>query len=261
MTRELWDYDSHSHRVILNVGRRQRRDISIASNILNRPRLVVLVVMITMLIMLFLKEARSVLISGPHFEIQDIILENTNLITKDILKLKGDKGIFDVSTKEIVRMLEKDPDIDKAVVEKILPGTLKIIINERIPYARLDIKGKEYLIDRNGRVLLRERSGINIPTINGIKTREPFSRELYNILDVLSSGEDLGLGRFIEINKINFYSENFISLNTREHITIKLKLAAVSEQLDKLLFVLNDAQSKGRLLKEVDLRFRDVYVE
>lgn len=263
MIREPWDYDRHSHRVILNVSRRQRRDISIASNLLNRPRVVVLFVVIAVLIMLFLKEARQVLASSPQFMIQDIILENTNLITKDILKLEDTRGLFSISTKEIVNILKKDPDVESVCVEKILPGTLKIIINERIPYARL----QEHLIDSKGVVLWRERPGVSVPAISGLKIKKLVSGELctvpelQTILDILHTGDKVGWGRFIEINRIELDDEDSISIYTRERILVRLKPDNINEQLDRLMFVLNDAQRKGRLIRVVDLRFKDVYVE
>lgn len=263
MVREPWDFDHHSHKVILNVGRRQRRDISIASNLLNRPRVVVLVVVIIVLIMLFLKEARSILASSPQFIIRDIILENTGLITKDILKLEDDKGIFDISTKKITRTLNKDPDIESVIVEKVLPSTLKIIINERIPYARL----QEYLIDSKGMVLWRERPGVSVPTITGLNIKKLVPgelctvHELQTILDILHTGEEVGWGRLIEVNKVEFNNEDSVTIYTRERISIRLKLDNVHEQLDRLIFVLRDVQKKGRLVKFVDLRFKEVYVE
>lgn len=277
MIREPWDYDYYSHKVILNVGAdrsSRRRERNIGTGLLNRPRLVVLIVVITILLGLFLKEARSVLASNPQFIIQDVILENTNLINKDtlydILKMDSPKGIFNVSANEIARILEKDPDIEGAVVEKILPGTLKIIISERVPYARLDIDGKEYYIDYNGILLWRKREKGSIPVIAGLKIN-PATRwtsgescmvpELENILNVLRTGDSLGWGGFIEPVSVRVINEDYISIYTRERILIKLKLDNIDKRLDKLMVVLNDARKKGRLIKMVDLRFKDVYVE
>lgn len=273
MTKEPWDYDYHSHRVILNVGRnsfyRGRRK-SIDVGILNRPRLVVLIIVITILFILFLKEARTVLASNPHFLVQDIVLENTGLIDKgmiyDILNLDEPIGLFSVSTDKIARLLEKDPDIEKAVVEKILPGTIKITIKERSAYAKLDIDGKRYYIDRNGRVLFRQREDVSIPIIYGLKIDNPMPGELCNtpeldcILTILQTGQEVGWDRFIEPVEVR-KSGDSILINTRERILVKLKMADIKEQLDRLIFVLGDVQRKGRVVKIVDLRFRDVYVE
>lgn len=286
MTREPWDYDSRSHKVILNVGResfrRGRQERSISTILLNRPRLVVLIVIITILFILFLKEARSVLASNPQFMVQDIVLENTDLINKDvvydILKLDSPRCLFNISTNKIVRLLKKDPDIESAIVERILPGTIKIIIKERSAYAILNIGGKKYYIDRNGILLFREREDATIPTIYGLKidpARGEASNGVYklvpgelcnvpeldNILNILRTGEGIGWNKFIEPVEVRVSSGDSISINTRERILVKLKMTDTEEQLNKLMFVLNDAQRRGKLIETVDLRFKDVYVE
>ncbi len=276
MIREPWDYDHHSHKVILNVGvdrfsRRQRREISITSNLLNRPRLIVLIIIISILFGLFLKETKSVLASNPQFIIKDIILENTNIISKDILndilKLENNKGLFNISTKEIVKILKKDPDVESAAVEKILPTTLKITINERVPYFGLDVGGRKYFIDKNGIVLLRDRISGSIPIITGLKIdrlvpgESCMVPELGKILNILRTGDNLGCGRFIEILRLDVENEDFASIYTRERIKIKLKLDNISDRLNKLMIILNDVQRKGKPIKTVDLRFNDAYVE
>lgn len=276
MIREPWDYDRHSHRVILNVGldrysRRQRKEIRITSNLLNRPRLVVLIAIVAILIALFLKEAKSVLAYNPQFVIQDIILENTGLIDKnilaDILKIETKKGLFDISTNKIVKILQRDPDIKSAIVEKILPGTLKIRIKERVAYLRLDIGEEEYLIDNSGVVLLREMGNGSVPVINGLKMKKLIPGEscmvpeLENILNILQIGDSLGWGKFMEISKIDVHSEEYISIYAKERILVKLKMDNICDRLNKLMVVLNDVQRKGKLIKVVDLRFKDAYVE
>lgn len=276
MTKEFWDYDNHSHRVILNVGqgwsgRKSRKERNISSNLLNRPRMVVLIIIIIILSLLLLKESRSVLVSNPQFVIQDVIFESTGLITKemlyDILKLNSDERIFNISTNRIAKILEKDPDIKDAVVEKILPGTLKIKIKEKEPYAKLNIDEKFYYIDDKGALLYRDRSNKNLPVIIGVKIDKPVLGEscvvpeLEDILSILHLGDDIGWGKFIMPVKLEVINGEYILVNTREYIMIKLKLKDVREQLEKLLVILNDVQKKGRLIKIVDLRFKDVYME
>lgn len=276
MIKESWDYDRHSHKVILNVGpdrysRRRRREIRITSNLLNRPRLVVLIAIIAILIALFLKEAKSVLAYNPQFIIQDIILENTGLIDKNILasilKTETKMGLFSISTNKIVKILEKDPDIEGVTVEKVLPGTLKIKIKERVPYIALHIEGEEHLIDNSGVVLLRKRGDWPVPVIYGLKIKKLIPGEscivpeLENILNILRIGDSIGWGKFIEIRKIDVHNEDYISIYAKERILVKFKMDNICDRLNKLMVVLNDVQRKGKLVKIVDLRFKDVYVE
>lgn len=276
MTKEFWDYDIHSHRVILNVGqgwsdRKNRKERSISPNLLNRPRVVVLVVIIIILSLLLLKESRLVLAQNPQFIIHDVIFESTGLITEemlhDILKLNNGEKLFNISTNRIAKILGKDPDVEGAIVEKILPSTLKIKIKEKEPYAKLNIDEKFYYIDGKGTLLFRDRSDKNLPVIIGVKLDKLIPGEscmvpaIEDILNILHLGEDIGWGKFIQPVKLEIINGEYILVNTREHIMIKLKLKDIREQLEKLLVILNDIQKKGRLIKIVDLRFKDVYME
>jgi cell division septal protein FtsQ len=277
MIREPWNYDRRSHKVILRVdnnwaSKRSKKSKSIESNLLNRPRVVVLSVVIIVFSFLLLKEARSVLVSNPQFIVQDIVVENdSNIVTKDvineILNSETGKAIVSVSPNEISRILKKDPDVENVIVEKILPGTLKINIKERVPYAKLNIAKKTYLIDNNGVVLSRDRVCDSIPVISGFFSDQPVSGEVYggkefaNVLNVLREGENTGWGKFIEITAIDVQNQENITLHTRERILIKLKIDDLQDRLTKLLAILENSQNKNKMIKIVDLRFKDAYVE
>jgi cell division protein FtsQ len=277
MIREPWNYDRKSHKVILKVdnewaSKRSRKSKNINSNLLNHPRLFVLSVIVVVFSFLLLKEARSVLASNPQFVVQDIVIENSdNLITKevinDILNIKAGETLLNISPKKTLQILKKDPDIEDVQAERIFPGTLKISIKERLPYAKLNIDGKTYLIDKSGVILGRERQCRDIPVISGCFQTAPVPGEIYkdnilkNILDVLYIGENMGWGNFIEITSIDVKSEKNIILHTRERILVRLNMDNLEERLKRLIAILEDSQKKEKIIKTVDLRFKDVYVE
>lgn len=277
MPKELCGYDYHSHKVIFNVGhdwslRRNKRGRDINHSILNRPRAVVLFIVITVFLFLFLKEARTVLANNPQFAINDIVVENINVIKKEeivnnILKPDDGKGLFSVSTKEIVKLLKRDPDIDNVVVERVLPGTLKIRICERIPYARLEMPDSGCIIDNKSVVLLRERQCEPVPVISGLPKIDITAGErcsgkkLEDAVGILREADNAGLGRFVEITRMDVSDDKNIFLSTRERIFIKIKVDNIRDKLDKLMLILTDAERKNQNIKLVDLRFKDAYVE
>lgn len=278
MVKEPWDYDHRSHQVILNVrgdrhGRRRRRKTNGAgSSLLNRPRVVVLGVVLVVLLFAFLREARFVLATSSQFRIQHILIENTKLIDQatliELLHLKGANSIFGVSAKELSRRLEKDPDIENAIVEKGYPDTIRIVVNERMPYARIRVDNKERLIDYNGIVLWRNQEWKNsVPLVLGVEADkvvpgEPCSDDVLNkALGILRRGDQCGWGRFIEIVEIDVRDFNKIVINTREKVSILIKLEDVKKQLDDLTSVLTDVQRRGKIIRKVDLRYKDVYVK
>lgn len=280
MVKEPWDYDSRSHQVILNVRgdrhgrRRKKRANGTEPSLLNRPRVVVLGVVLTILIFSFLREARSVLISNPRFKIQQILIENTELLDQtsliQILDLKGntEDTLFSVSAKELSRRLEKDPDIESAIVEKKFPDTLRVVVKERIPYARIRVEEKEHLIDYNGIALWRKRERDNLPPlVLGVGKAKIIPGELYSdailagALNILRTGGRCGLGRFIEIAEIDMRDLNRIVIQTRERILITMNQGDIEAQFNKLILVLANSQRRGKIIKKVDLRYKDVYVQ
>ena len=279
MVKEPWDYDSKSHRVILNVRgdryerRRRRKTNDAGPSLLNSPRVVVLVIILTVLVFIFLREARFVLAYNPQFKIQHIQIENTKLISQaaliQLLDLERNAdSIFSVSAKELSLRLEKDPDIESVIVEKRFPDTLRIIVNERVPYAKIRLNSRDRLIDYNGIVLWRELEGNRlIPLILGVEIDKLVPGEpcpdgiLENALEILRIGDQCGCRRFIEITEIDMRGLNKVVINTRERILIMMKLEDVKRQLEKLMLVLADCERRGKAIRKVDLRYKDVYVQ
>lgn len=277
MIKEPWFHDRRKSKMIMRAktarsSRRKDREIGISNTLLNRPRLVVLIIIIGVLTALFLKEARLILANNPQFIIERIIIENTNLLSKgavkDILKLKGDKGFFNVSTKDIARKLEKDPDIGSVTVEKVFPDTLKITINERIPYIRMDIDGKEYSVDYNGVILQRNKSDSSIPKVNGLEITNMLpgdtctDLELKTLLSLLRAGDSLGWDRFIEPTEIDVYNDGEeVWIYTRERIMIKMKMDNYHGRIKKIITVLRNVMQERKIINTIDIRFKEVYVK
>ena len=277
MLRESWNYDHKSHQVILNVrkdkyGRRQKRKTNnSSSSLLNRPRVVVLIVVLVVLVFTFLREVRYVLATNSQFKIQHVEIENTELLDKaalrQLLNLEETDNLFSVSAKEFSRRLMEDPDIESVVVEKKFPDTLRIIVNERMPYVRVMPGDNEYFLDSNGMVLLRKWEGVSVPLVLGVEKDKMIPGEaccdsiLESALEIFRIGDKCGWGRFIEVKEMNMRDLNKILVTTRERISLIMKLDDINSQVEKLILVLADSERRGKIIRKVDLRYRDVYVQ
>ena len=97
---------------------------------------------------------------------KDVEIENIHYIDEshllDKLKTNDINGLFSMSAKNISRKLEEDPDIESVVVEKQFPGTLRIIVKERTPYAEIWVDDSEYFLDYYGIVLWREQENASL---------------------------------------------------------------------------------------------------
>lgn len=75
---------------------------------------------------------------------------------KDLVKALGVGGgdsILSFNTASAQRRIEELPWIREAEVMRLLPSTLHVIIAERRAYARWQLNGKTYLIDRDGSMI------------------------------------------------------------------------------------------------------------
>lgn len=276
--RDMWEYDYKDRRVILNVksprlGRRRSRGFSMAGTaILNRPRIVVMGTVIIVLIFAFLREARSMFAGNLEFRIQNIEIENTRLIDKksimQMLDFKTENNLFGFSAKALARKIMKDPDIENVIIEKKFPDTLKVEVHERKPYIRIAAGEVEYLADYNAVVLIRQSAEKDkLPLVLGISKDEVIpgavssSQNLETALFILKEVRCSRLSRFIEVKEIDAGSPSKISIKTRERIKIEMKRNEIKEQLQKLLFILSENEAQGRMIKKIDLQYKDAYAE
>ena len=277
MVGTLWDYDDSSHRVMLRTDtyrsnrRRKRRSEQITVSLLNRPRLIVLVVILVALVFLFLREGRYALANYTQFQIERVIIGkakyiNTSTINK-LLRIKNSDTLLNVSAKKLAERLEKDPDIVKVSVEKEFPRTIKISIKERFPSIRVKTNNGVKYFDSQGILLMRSPENIYTPLVMGLnldklKTGELCSdADLATVLKIVNTGKKLQLDNYLSVNRVYMSSPNRIELKTKERITIVMKDKDIDTQLKKLMLVLNNVQDRGELIKNVDLRFKDVSVE
>ncbi len=277
MVGSIWDYDDRSHRVILKADtyrsgrRRKKRKESIGLSLLNRPRLVVLSVVLCVLVLLFLREARYVLANNEQFRIENLVITNLNLIDQatiiSLLDLKQTDTLFTYSARELSRRLEADPDIKGVFLEKQFPDTIKVAVTERRPYAAIRIDGKTRLIDSQGVVLARNAHNREVPVITGLRAASVTPGEVCTdprlklALRTLSRGQCLGWDNYIAVRWLDVTDFNKLRLKSRERILIVMKRDNLEEQLNKLLHVLKDVQNRGKIIKKIDLRYEDVYVK
>ena len=275
--RDSWNFDYSSHKVILKADtnrsgrRRKKKKEKIAITLLNRPRFIVMSIVLTVLVLLFLREARFALANDPHFTIQNIIIENNNKISQSaILKLLGldkTKTLFGVSSKTLCEKLKNDPDVNKVTIEKKFPHTLKVTVYEHKAYMWFRNKEKEYYGNHNGLILSRKYNKENISLISGIGEVDAIAgkvcenTKVQTALNILRIGENKGWGKFISVKEINIEDTKAIKIKTRERILVIAKESNLSEQVDKLLTVLKDIERKEKIVNKVDLRYKDIYID
>jgi len=123
-------------------------------------------------------EASAKLLGGPEFEIDGFRIERTvrssaNLIEERLVRTYGGRNIFSVNLYEIERMAMHDPWVRSASVKRVLPGTIRVRVVERVPVAVALIEGVAHLIDAQGYVIGLTGSGPDdLPVLTGLGNRE-----------------------------------------------------------------------------------------
>ena len=117
-------------------------------------------------------------ITSPFFDVQNIEVENNSYYTKVQIIAKSEaktgQNIFGVRAGDIKEKLLADPYIKSVWVNKTLPGTVTITVDERREAAMVPYSDMFIIIDRDGLVLRKTNAAPKLPLLVGItiKTME-----------------------------------------------------------------------------------------
>lgn len=205
-----------------------------------------------------------------HFKLQNIDIRNNVLVSREeILKeirIDSHAGFFTCDLDAIKQKIVHMQNVENAEVLRTIPGFLKIVVYERIPFFRvsgisclLDQKGQSVKIKNGPEVFshLTELSGVKLDT-NG-DVYEADREKYFQIVSLaLKFFKHFGKNRF-QISKIESGSE-WIDFYILSGPCIRLPYAGDSEIFVKLEKVLEDLHRKQTKPSYIDLQFNDVIV-
>ncbi|MFC1517871.1 cell division protein FtsQ/DivIB [Candidatus Margulisiibacteriota bacterium] len=110
----------------------------------------------------------------------------------DQLEIPLGVSIFSTDLKVLQKQVEKLPQVSKAKLYRRLPSTIIIDIEERKPWAKVQINGKNIILGKDGKLLnltgihiLDTEKIINLKGITSIKELEPFAKKFQSSLEGL----------------------------------------------------------------------------
>lgn len=169
-------------------------------------------------------------------------------------------NMFTLNPENIRRKLEENiPSIESAEVRLVLPDTVKIRINERIPRAALYSANSAIVVDRTGKKMKRiESSAVvqRLPVIKAIKDDAQLKSALKLIMSALSNYPQIAIQEISLANP----DELLVTLYYREQKRCVVRFPASADMdydflLSKLQTVILTYGSDWRIF---DLRFRGV---
>ncbi|MCX6808647.1 MAG: FtsQ-type POTRA domain-containing protein [Candidatus Berkelbacteria bacterium] len=200
---------------------------------------------------------------SKYFQIKDIIVEGTNLLSADEIQkeipLNNNIFFFNVNETE-KELMDKHPEIKRVDIYRGIPNALKVVVLERDGQMVWQSGGKSYLISSEGEVTKEIVDQVdpklpividkkNLPVVAGSTLVSPsFIAFISNIQS--------GIFPTVNIKPVSFFIDETtfdVSLNTDAGFYVKFNsLRSSKKQLDNLKLVLVDRRPD--IHEYVDLR-------
>jgi len=204
-----------------------------------------------------------VFLESDFFNLRNIVIEGCQIVTRsEIMALSGlgeSQNILSVSPKAVCDRLAKDPRIRSAVVERQLPNTVTIRIQERIPLYRLPMDNGWAVASSDNYIIYsifeEDRS---IPVISGIpiqtwrlgqKIEEPL---------LLAAGDFLNNavpGLLSTIVRVDIQKPEQIYMELSSGVILELgNTESVRRKMEAAAVILSDNERKNRALQTINVR-------
>lgn len=218
------------------------------------------------------KEAlRRFVWENPDYYLREINFSTDGALTREqVLTASGiteGRNIFTVDMAAARTAIEKMPQVESAVLQRVLPNRFNITLTERRPIAWVAAKGDEdpsssdrsFLIDARG-VVLRSRVLLpeyyHLPIITGFETENLVPGKRVNVLEIQAALELIRLNadstRF-QARNIDVSKGYCLVVTDQRHAKITFGLDRLDKQLDRLYRCLDRAAADKKELQTVNL--------
>ena len=215
----------------------------------------------------------NLLYQNPDFTLRRFQIEPANKIGKgELVSASGVKigqNLLQLSLDEVRESLQKLPTVASVRVERRLPDTLYLYIEERRPVALLcptpttgtQLAQPMYYIDSRGFVL-KPKPGeklISLPTIRGVSSDEVVEGEqtanpdLRAALVFLREAPLAPVRDGLDCSGLVLEGPGRFLVSTPRGGKIRFRTSYLLEQFDRLGVIFDYAESKGRIVNTVDL--------
>ena len=205
----------------------------------------------------------------PAFQISKISITGTKRC--DLKKIEEftnstyGRCILKVNLSDLHRKIKSIGWVKRVSVRRILPNTLQIAIQERVPFGIIEAD-QRYLVDKEGVLIapVQDQKVWDLPLITGLSgerflmSRRIDSYSLNSALKVLKLMQDLKaqwLSGVFEISLEN--QENIVLYNKNRGREIRLGLNNLQEKVIYLQAIWNDINTRVSGIEYIDLRYKN----
>jgi cell division protein FtsQ len=193
--------------------------------------------------------------AGSGFEVRNVLVEGRDqTAAADILAaLRAERGtpLLAVDVAAAKARLEKLPWIQSAMVERRLPDTLHVRVEERRPYALWQLGRRLSVIDRDGTVIVKDNVArfADRPLVVG----EGAELRAWEVLDVIVEDPDLKS----RVEAAVLVAGRRWNLRLKGGIEVRLPEEGMAEACQRLARMIRDEALLSRAVSVVDLRQSD----
>lgn len=222
--------------------------------------------------------ASTSIIKNALYQNDDFLLKTVevdiqgNVTKEDIIAWSGvriGQNLMTLNLAQIRKRLIAMPYIASIRVERDLPSTLRLVVVERQPVAKIVPKSPQgsrlaqpvYYIDYQG-YMMKPKAGERLkplPTITGVSYEyvqegaKTDRMEVISALNLLRAADDSALKGELDLNQIEVEGKGYLVLKTRSTGFIRFRTSLLMQQMQRLQVIFEDARSKGLLIRSVDL--------
>ena len=186
-----------------------------------------------------LNKTKKIYVSGLN--------DNDNQKLSNHIKNLNLENIFFINRSEIIKLLNSNSLIERYEVFKKYPSTIIIKIERTNFYAKINNKGKTFLIGSNGKLTLNKSDYDELPYIFG----KPDINEFLKFKKTVDESKF----SYTQIKNLYFFPSNRWDLKLKNNILLKLPNNFTYEKLDYLYEFLENY--KGENFNIVDARIEN----
>ena len=208
---------------------------------------------------------------SPHFNINEInMVGHKRLSNEELSSWIGTiigKNIFKLELDGISKRLVEHPWIQSASARRILPQGIYVEIQERTPFAKIEME-RVYVMDNYGVLLGLDLRGANkLPTITGMKIKNPkigsnvADEEIIRGLKMMHSLNQLSMFEKNPIDNVHISSRYRITFSTNaQDIKVHMRPEIAQESFKNLVLALGAIEKNDKDLSYIDLSFKNKVV-
>ena len=203
--------------------------------------------------------------TSPLFNIKEIKVTNNAQVSSDTIislsEIKIDENIFKFYKGNVSNKIKENAYIENVNIERKIPNTVEIKVEERIPKYSVDFMGKFMYINSQGYFLELSEDSRGLTVIHGITTEEekvtPGNRlnsedlnRLEEVMKIMSSANENGLDG--KVSSVDISNKNDYTIYLEEKKK-KVHIGNTSNLSNKMLYIL-------AIMEQEDGKEGDIYV-